>query len=387
MIIAVDNAIPFWQETFPLLGEVRPFAGRNVSHPVIQDADALIVRSVTAVDKNLLEGSSIRFVATTTVGTDHLDVSYLESRGIFVASAAGSMANAVSEYVITALLAVAQKKGWELARMSLGIIGVGNIGKKVDQKARALGMTVLLCDPPLKDLMGDPKYLPFDEVLEADILTFHVPLTLNGAYPTWHMINHETLRRLTRRQFLLNSSRGDVISQNDVIAALVHGRIAGAAIDVWQDEPHIDQGLMDLVDIGTPHIAGYSLDARIRATEMIFQQLCNFCKASHFWESRRHYPETKRITLDSACRGEEAYRAAVLKAYDLLGEDQKLRTLQNLPAPEAAKGFDRLRAEYRLRPEFPHFAVGLTSEHRVEADVLMGLGFQAEISRTGNGAQ
>jgi erythronate-4-phosphate dehydrogenase len=387
MMIAVDDAIPFWQETFPLLGEVRPFSGRDVTRRDIQNADALIVRSVTAVNEDLLEGTSVRFVATATVGTDHLDLTYLESRGIYVASATGSSANAVSEYIIAALMAVAGKRGWDLARMSLGIIGVGNIGRKVNHKAKALGMTVLLCDPPLKDLTGDSKYLPLDEVLEADILTFHVPLTIDGAYPTWHMINQKTLMRLTPRQFLINSSRGDVFSQDDLRTALVRGDIAGVALDVWHGEPNVDYDLMDRLDIGTAHIAGYSLDARIRATEMIFEQLCSFCGVSHPWENRCHYPGTRHIAVDRVCRGQEALRTAVLEAYDILADDQKLRTVRNLPEAEAARGFDRLRAEYELRPEFPHFAVRLTSEHRAEAAVLMGLGFQVQVSEAKNGAQ
>jgi erythronate-4-phosphate dehydrogenase len=384
MIIAVDEAIPFWQEAFLLLGEVRPFSGRDVSNRDVRDADALIVRSVTAVGKDLLEGTSVRFVATATIGTDHLDRRYLESQGIYSTSAAGSSANAVSEYLIAALLAVAGKRGWDLARMSLGIIGVGNIGKRVDLKARALGMTVLLCDPPLRDLTGDPKYLPFDEVLEADILTFHVPLTIDGAYPTWQMINQETLRRLRPHQFLINSSRGDVFSQNDVKTALAHGKIAGAVLDVWHEEPSIDGGLMNLVDIGTAHIAGYSLDARIRATEMIFQELCSFWKVARTWENRRHYPKTRHIALDSAFRGEKALRRIVLKAYDILKDDQKLRALKNLPKAELSRGFDQLRKEYRLRPEFEHFAVRLAPDHRTEAESLMEFGFQVHVSEPSN---
>lgn len=386
MIIAVDKAIPFWQETFSLLGLVRPFSGRHVTNRDIRDADALIVRSVTAVDKDLLERSSVRFVATATVGTDHLDLKYLKSCGIAVASAAGSSANAVSEYTTGALLAVAGKRGWNLAKMSLGIIGAGNIGKKVEIKARALGMTVLLCDPPLKDLTDDPKYLPFDEILQSDILTFHVPLILDGPYPTWHMINQETLIHLSQRQFLINSSRGAVFNQDDVKAALQEGKIAGVALDVWHDEPKVDYGLLNLADIGTAHIAGYSLDARIRATEMIFQQLCSFCGVSLSWENHGHYPKTMQIALDRNCRGENAIQKAVLEAYDILEDDQNLRALEVLPETEAARGFERLRTDYKLRPEFSHFAVQLALEHRAKAKFFAELGFQMEMSEAENGA-
>lgn len=387
MIIAVDEAIPFWQEMFPQLGQVRPFAGRDVTNRDIRDADALIVRSVTVVDKDLLEGSSVRFVGTATVGTDHLDLRYLETHGIRVASAAGSSANAVSEYVIAVLLVVAGREKWNLAQMSLGIIGAGNIGKKVNLKARALGMSVLLCDPPLRDLTGDQKYLSFNEVLQSDVLTFHVPLTFAGPYPTWHMINQETLERLSPRQFLINSSRGAVFDQDNIKIALQEGRIAGAALDVWHDEPKVDYGLLDLVNIGTAHIAGYSLDARIRASEMIFQQLCSFWSESPAWENRRHYPETMQIALDRKCPGEEILLSAVREAYDILEDDRKLRTLKGLPEAEAAKGFDRLRTEYKLRPEFTHFAVQLNSHHRAEAEALMELGFQVEVSGAGSGVQ
>jgi erythronate-4-phosphate dehydrogenase len=387
MIIAVDDAIPFWQETFPQLGKVRPFSGRKVTNHDIRDADALIVRSVTPVEKDLLEGSTVRFVATATIGTDHLDQEYLNSRGIFVTSAAGSSANAVAEYVIAALLAVAGKRGWDLARMSLGIIGVGNIGKRVDLKARALGMNVRLCDPPLRDLTGDSRYRPFDEVLQSDILTFHVPLICSGPYPTRHMMNQNTLAGLSSRQFLINSSRGEVFSQDDLKAALQKGKIAGAVFDVWHDEPNIDFQLLSLLDIGTAHIAGYSLDARIRATEMIFGQLCSFWNISCSWNNGRHYPENKPIALDGKHRGEEILRTAVPGAYDILEDDRKLRALEGLPKAEAAKSFDRLRSEYKLRPEFTHFVIRLTPEQSAEAEILLGLGFQVEISETVNGVR
>jgi erythronate-4-phosphate dehydrogenase len=378
MIIAVDRAIPFWEEVFPQLGQVRPFSGRDVTNRDIRDADALIVRSITLVDRDLLDSSSVRFVATATIGTDHLDQEYLASRGICVASAAGCNANAVAEYVITALLVVAEKKGWDLTRMSLGIVGAGNIGSIVNLKARALGMTVVLNDPPLKDLTGDPQYLPFDEVLQADILTFHVPLTLEGPYPTWHMISQEALKRLSPHQFLINSSRGAVFKQDDVKHALQEGKIAGAVLDVWNDEPGIDYSLLDLVDIGTAHIAGYSLDGRIRATEMIFQQLCSFWGASHSWENSHLYPEPKPVTLNSTCRAAGVLLSAVLEAYDILQDDRKLRALEGLPESQAAWQFEQLRTEYKLRPEFRHFIIKLAPEHSALVETIFGLGFQVD---------
>jgi erythronate-4-phosphate dehydrogenase len=285
MIIALDEAIPFWKEAFSNLGELCPFSGRSLKPEEIRHADALIVRSVTPVDVSLLEGSPVQFVASATAGVNHIDQEYLKARGIYFCYAPGCNADSVSEYIITALYATASRRQWNLPKKSLAVIGVGNVGFRVAKKTRALGMKVLLCDPPLRDSTGDPQYLSFDDVLGADILTFHVPLVSEGPYPTWHMLDRKTLDRLLPTQFLLNSARGAVFDNRELKSALQDGRIEGAVLDVWEGEPRIDYALLDSVDIGTPHIAGGGLDGKIRAVEMAREGLCRFFAIQSPWNT------------------------------------------------------------------------------------------------------
>ncbi len=376
MRIAVDEAIPYWKEAFTSLGEVRPFAGRKLRPADLRETEALVVRSVTRVDASLLEGSPVRFVGSATIGMDHLDVGYLKARGIHFTNAAGCNANAVSEYIAATLVLMAKRKGWNLKKKSIAVVGVGNVGSRVEKKARALGMNVLLCDPPLRDSTGDRRYLSsLEEVLGADILTFHVPLTTGGPYPTYHMVDAKVLARLSRRQFIINSARGPVIQAADLKSSLSSGKIEGAVLDVWEDEPRIDLSLLDLIEIGTPHIAGYSIDGKIRATEMIFEALCGSLQQTAVWNTRGLYPPTATIRSEEHLRGDEATRSIVLKAYNILEDDASLRALRSQPRDRALAGFDRLRNEYKFRPEFRHFSVNLHEGQSDVAGTLRALGF------------
>jgi erythronate-4-phosphate dehydrogenase len=376
MIIAVDEAVPYWDEAFTRLAAVRPFPGRKLRPSDIRDADGLIVRSVTRVDASLLEGSSVQFVGSATIGMDHLDTEYLKARGIRFTNAAGCNANAVAEYVVAVLMVMAKRKGWNLRRKSLAIIGVGNVGSRVEKKAASLGMKVLLCDPPLRVATGDPGYQSsLAEVLSADILTFHVPLTTAGPYPTYHMIDKSVLRCLSPRQFLINTARGPVISGAALRDSLASGRIEGAVLDVWEGEPEIDFSLLDLVEIGTPHIAGYSVDGKIRATEMMFEELCRHFRLSVSWDTCALYPAAARVSPDEGTKGDDALCSVVLQAYNILRDDSSLRAQHSLPPDRARAGFDRLRNEYPFRPEFRHFIVDLPKEQNGLAGIIGALGF------------
>lgn len=375
MRLAVDEAIPYAKEAFGRAGEIHNFSGRGITKEDLRSADALIVRSVTRVDGGLLEGSPVRFVGTATIGTDHIDLAYTKANGIHVANAAGSNANSVSEYITAALLVTAERRGWRLSEKSLGIIGVGNIGSLVEKKARALGMRVLLCDPPLREATGDRRYGFFRDVAGADILTLHVPLTLTGPYATRHMIDHEVLKGLSRSQFLINSSRGSVVQGPGLRQALMERRIGGATLDVWEGEPGIDYSLLDLVDIGTSHIAGFSLDGKVRGTAMVFEALCRHFGIRETWDSRTLFPPARRLQVPEGAQGQEALRSVVLQAYDICADDAKLRALKEQPAQSAATLFDRLRTEYSYRCEFPHFRVDAGRDTGL-AETLRALGFQ-----------
>ncbi len=376
MILAIDEAIPYWQQAFSGLGEIRSFSGRKVQAAEVKDADALVVRSVTRADSALLEGSSIRFVGTATIGTDHLDETYLKARGIHFTNAAGSNANSVAEYVTAALLVMAQRKNWDLSRKSIAIIGVGHVGSRVLEKVRALGMRVLLCDPPLRESTGDQRYRNLSDVLSADILTFHVPLTRNGPYPTHHMMDRAQLERLLPGQYLMNSARGAVFDCKALKDILGEGNLEGAVLDVWEGEPRIDYALLDLVDLGSPHIAGYSLDGKVRGTEMIVEELCRHFTIPFRWDSQSIFPRPARIRPASGTQGQDGVRSVVLQAYNILRDDTNLRALKSLPQEEAKTGFDRLRNEYPLRPEFRHYIVDLAPEQAGLAATFRALGFQ-----------
>ncbi len=375
MLIAVDEVIPYAQAALSPLGRLRVYSAPKLRHGDVRDADALVVRSVTRVDAALLEGSSVRFVGTASIGTDHIDLPYLHTRGIRFANAAGSNANSVAEYVVASLLVVAARRKWELSTKSLAVIGVGNVGTRVAEKGRALGMRVLLCDPPLRDSSGDPRFGALDDVLGADILTMHVPLTSDGPYPTRGMIGREVLHRLRKDQFVMNSARGAVVDGGALKEVLHAGRIAGAALDVWEREPRIDYELVDLVDLATPHIAGYSLDGKVRGTEMMFDALSRFFGLSLHWGTDAIYPPQQAMVPDGGPGVQEATASVVLRAYDILKDDARLRAARGAPPDAAAQTFDDLRNHYDYRPEFRHFIVTVPVHDGPLARILRGLGF------------
>lgn len=375
MIVAIDEAIPYLQSALAPFGEIRPFTGRSVSPAELRNAEALIVRSVTRVDADLLDGSSVRFVGTVTTGIDHLDLEFLSAAGIRVADAAGSNANPVSEWVLASLLVTADRRGWELPGKSIGIIGAGHIGSLVEKKAGALGMEVLLCDPPLRETTGNLRYGFLDDVLHADVLTLHVPFTTQGPYPTFHMIDRKLLDHLSRSQVVFNSSRGSVVCGSDLKHALRERRIGGAILDVWEGEPMIDRDLLDLTDLGTPHIAGASLDAKVRGTQMIFQELCNYFQVRPEWDTGSLFPQPRKLCLALGKSVQESVSSIVLQAYDVLKDDAELRSLSQSGGPAPLFSFDRLRNSYALRPEFSNFLVEVPEESSIQS-ILTTLGFR-----------
>ena len=378
MIIAVDQALPFWREVFSGLGEVRPFAGEELRPVILRDADALVVRTVTPVGADLLEGSSVRFVGAASAGMDHADHDYLRRKGIFFCNAAGCNANAVSEYIITVLYAVAARRNWTPAEKTLAVVGIGHVGSRVARKARAIGMNVLLCDPPLCDATGDLKYQPLESVLGADILTFHTPLTDKGNYPTRHMLNRDVISRLRPDQFLINTSRGEVFDTRELSDALRKKRILGAVLDVWEGEPEIDYSLLELADIGTPHIAGSTLDGKIRAVTLIRGQLCEFLGISSPLNTDGFYPPVRRIRPKTACSPMETVSQVLRESYDIAKDDAALREMASLPEKRRGKSFEQMRSTYFLRQEFPHYTVELNESVREPADILTGIGFKVE---------
>jgi erythronate-4-phosphate dehydrogenase len=237
-------------------------------------------------------------------------------------------------------------------------------------------MDVHLCDPPLRDATGDSRYRPFDEVLGADILSFHVPLVSEAPYPTWHMVGRKILDRLSEKQYLINTARGAVIDNQELKAALRKGRIEGAVLDVWEGEPQFDDSLLKLVDIGTPHIAGTTIDGKIRATEMTRNVLCGFLGLRPSRDLTSFYPKSRLLRPQPGMEAQESVLSVLLQAFDIMKADALFRALTGISSDQAAAGFERLRTQHPLRPEFRHFTVDLNELHIDLGETYAALGFQ-----------
>jgi len=381
MKIVADSGIRFVRECFSSIGEVELVPGLEITPSVIADADALIVRTATRVDADLLSGSSIRFAGTATSGYDHLDIDYLRKNNIDFARGPGSNANSVAEYVVAAMLEAAEKTNCKLEDKSIGIIGVGNIGGNVAKKAEALGMKVYLNDPPLQRQTGDTKYLPLKELFDCDFITLHTPLTRTGPDKTFHLANEEFFKSLKPGCIFVNTARGGVMDTTALKAAINSDRFKAVVIDVWENEPNIDTQLLEMVDIGTQHIAGYSLDGKLVAVIMVYTKACEHfgIKPKHTTESFLPAPDVPELKINPKGVSEQELLAGVVKKiYDVKEDDLALRQILNKPVEERARYFEALRQNYHIRREFHTTRIILDSACQSVADKLAGIGFIVE---------
>jgi erythronate-4-phosphate dehydrogenase len=370
MIIIADPNIPFVREAFRQLGEVQLVPGRQINADAVRLADMLLVRSITPVHEGLLGASRVKFVATATIGTDHVDEAWLKARRIGFASAAGSNANSVAEYVVAALLTLGHRKQFRLRDKTIGIVGVGNVGRRVNRYARALGMRVLLNDPPRQraEPTGPDTFVSLDQVLrEADIVTTHVPMTREGPDKTFHLIDPRLLRP---GQVFINTARGAVIENAALLDVVTQRPLTGLVLDVWENEPYLPRPLLDRVDIGTHHIAGYSFDGKVNGVRMIHEAACRHFGVVSDWLTEMPPPPVPQIemTVADGEDDEEVLRRVVSRVYDIEADDRSLR--------EKSSEFDWLRAHYPVRREFAHTKVtfrGASDELRRKAAAL---GFQ-----------
>ncbi len=349
MKIIADPNIPFVREAFSALGEIQFVPGRQINASVVRDADTLLVRSVTPVNGALLDGSRVKFVATATIGTDHIDQEYLRARGIGFASAKGSNANSVAEYVVAAMLEIARRDQFRLRDKTHGVVGVGNVGCRVVRYGEALGMRVLQNDPPRERAEGSRHFVSLERVCaEADIITLHVPLTKTGRDATHHLFDGTKLAALERSPLLMNTARGAVVDNHALLKAIDAKWINGVVLDVWEGEPNISTELLNRVDIGTPHIAGYSFDGKVNGTLMIYRAACEFWKIKPTWDPGPLMPAPAvpsiELTAGAGDDDEDVLRRAITQIYDITADDRALR--------RRPKEFDRLRAEYPVRREF-----------------------------------
>jgi len=379
MKLIADTNIPFVKDCFASAGEVLLVPGRQMTGALLKDADALLIRSVTPVNAALLEGSRVRFVATATIGFDHVDRGYLDSRGIGFASAPGSNANSVGEYVVAAMHVIARRKRFELAGKSLGIVGVGNVGSRVEAKARALGMNVVLNDPPLARQTGDPKYRPLEELFQCDFITFHVPLNKSGPDETYHMVDQKLFSLLKTGIVFMNSSRGAVMETGAVKNAIRSGKVGACVLDVWENEPNIDAELLSLVDIATPHIAGYSYDGKVAGMIMIYEAFCTYfgTDISHTIGDFLPAPAVPSIHIDGrSAPTQDLIHSAVKSLYDIMADDANMRQMLSFPDGQRGPYFDKLRKDYPVRREFQNTRIILKNAPAELAARFRGIGFE-----------
>jgi erythronate-4-phosphate dehydrogenase len=378
MRIVIDKNIPLAASAFRNLGDLVLLDTREINSMAVKDAEILVIRSETKVGRELLEGSRVRFVATATIGTDHIDLPYLESQGVGFASAPGSNANSVKEYVLAALLVLSSRIGFTLRGKTLGVVGVGNIGSKVVKMACALGLNVLQNDPPVARRAGRPQFLSLDELMSADIVTLHVPLTRIGEDATYHLFDGRRIDAMKSGSILINTARGAVVETRDLKDALRRGHLSAAVIDVWEGEPSIDAELLKLVSLGTAHVAGYSMDGKVNAVRMIREVVCGFLSDTSTWDPCGELPppETTCIHLDGSGGLEEMLHAAVHQCYDIELDDQQLRGIVDIPVEKRIPYFLKLRTGYRVRREFSSVRVEVTLGHESMDKVIDAVGFQ-----------
>lgn len=375
-MVAGEN-IPYAKEAFSNLGNVTFLPGRSITSPDLKDTNALLIRSITRVDEALLNATPVEFVGSASAGVDHIDVAYLKARNIGFASAAGSNANSVAEYVIASLLLLGKRHNFSLQGKTIGIVGVGHIGKLVKSKADALGMRPVLNDPPLAETR-QIDHRPLEETLGCDIVTLHTPFTTGGSYPTYHLLNKHTLKWIKPSAIFINAARGEVVETQALLDAIRHQQIGPTIMDVWEDEPGINWDLFQAVTLGTPHIAGHSLDGKANGTFMIYAALCKHLGVAPTWNPVQSLPPpmVPSIQIDPNQKSDEEILGEVVeKMYDLESDYHRMKKLLNAPPEERPMLFDDLRKNYPVRREFHTTRVTLPRNMNRLREMLAGIGF------------
>ena len=373
MRILADENIPML-EVFARHGQLRRVAGRSLDRAVLANAEVLLVRSVTQVDQALLAGSQVKFVGTCTIGTDHLDLQYLTQQGIGWASAPGCNARGVVDYVLGALLTLAERDGVDLSKRCYGVVGAGQVGQRLVQVLRGLGWQVLVCDPPRQQAEGG-DYVDLATVLErCDVVSLHTPLTQQGEHPTFHLLGAEQLQSLQQGSWLINASRGAVVDNQALKQLLTQRHDLRVALDVWEGEPQVDAELAQRCDIASAHIAGYSLDGKIRGTSQIYQAFCqHFALAD---SAAIEFPAQSLLAMELAAHTpvEEALRVICRAVYDPRSDDAAFRLSLQGDAMTRRAAFDQVRKNYPVRREIPDLQVQINQPTAELQQMLQALG-------------
>jgi len=374
MKIVIDNKIPYIRGAFEPFAEVVYLPGSKTTPDVVKDADAIVTRTRTKCNRELLEGSKVKFIATATIGFDHIDTEYCKQTGIEWTNAPGCNAESVNQYIASALFSYSMKNRFDPKEKTIGIVGVGHVGSKVARLCETIGMRVLLNDPPRERTEGPEHFVLLEKIQkEADIITFHVPLNLKGEDATFHMADEKFILNLGKKPLLINSCRGEVFDSKAIKKALKTGAISGFIADCWENEPNIDLEMLELADYGTPHIAGYSKDGKANGTKMSVQAISrSFNLGIDNWEPENvELPEKTTIEIDGNQRREYSILAeAVLSTYAIETDDEVLRENPQL--------FEKLRGDYPVRREFGTYTIKVKSMEGNTISKLEQMGFRVE---------
>lgn len=372
--VVADENIPLAGDAFAALGEVKNLPGRKICRKDLMEADILLVRSITKVNSDLLGATNVKFVASSTIGIDHIDLEYLAAGNIGFAYAPGSNADSVAEYVLAALSVIVRRSGKKFTDLTLGIIGVGNIGSRVSRHAASLGIRTMLCDPPKKRQSDSDIYLPLEEVLAgSDVITIHVPLNISGQDRTEKMVEKSFIDTMKPGAWLINTSRGKVVDEASLLIA--RDRLGGLIIDVWCNEPSVNTALLSNCDIATPHIAGYSFDGKIRGVKAIYDAACAYFFLQPEWEIPERILKETAGVIDIGGAVDPVV-AAVLKACPIEEDDRRMKRIPDCAVDERAAYFDELRASYPKRSEFFHYEITAGGCSTETINVLRSLGFR-----------
>ena len=372
--LIVDENIAFADKAFAQFGKVNLMPGREINNSALKDTDVLIIRSITNVDEELLKNTPVKFVGTATIGTDHIDLDYLKSKNIFFADARGCNAYSVAEYVLASLLNLAVKFDFSLKDKSIGIVGVGNVGSKVAAFAEALGMTVLLNDPPLKRKGDKSNFVELDEIFKCDIVTLHTPLNLDGIDKTYHLFNNDNLNKLKDGAILINSSRGAVINNLDLLTA-VEKKNLKVVLDVWENEPDINIELVKNVLIATPHIAGYSYEGKVNGTKIIYESLCEYLGEDKTFKFDLPIPKKPTLIYNNSNKLETGLNDLISTVYSIQEDDNRMRKIIEMEKEDRMKYFDLQRKNYPRRREFNNYTIKSSNLSKSMQDVLKKLRF------------
>ena len=369
--IVADQQIALAKEVFSQFGEVELVNGRTIDQSIVQDADVLLVRSVTKVNESLLNNSNVSFVASATSGIDHIDTAYLNKSSISFSHAPASNARSVAEYVLSSLWVLSEQKDFNLADKTIGIIGCGQVGSRVKRFMETLGVKCLVNDPPLAKQKTEHDFVELEAIAQADIITLHVPLIRDGEYPTNKLINKSFLEKLKADVTILNTSRGEVVDEAALLSFKQANNQATLILDVWCNEPNIDINLLRETFIATPHIAGYSYDGKLKATEMLFDAL-----NAHL-DSGLNKPDLLN-SKQEIINIDDAIQLAVLQSYDVRSDAIALGSLMDMNEPERASYFDSLRKHYPIRREFTNRTIHSNNISDDSKQKLQQLGFNVE---------